>query len=366
MKSNKKEVAIVTIYDPYPNYGNRLQNYATQTVLEKIGCNVSTISFEKAVFSRKDKIKHLIHVITGFRYTKNKARWTSLWGRVNCFQKFNQQYIKSYAIENLDEIKDADYYVVGSDQVWNPKWYDNNALKKDMYLLSFTSAEKKVCFAPSFGIEKLQEEWESWFRENLKTFPQISVREEAGAEIVKKLTGKNAEVLIDPTLMLSRDEWEYIEKKPKRFHDDSYILTYFLGKRTEKVNNDLNEISEKYHCCIHHLLDEQDELLSGVSPSEFIWLIKNAKVILTDSFHACVFSFIFDRPFLVYERVGASCNMMSRLNTLLTKFDLERKYVDSGLDNEILECDYHVGKEVLVPEQKKVYEFLKQSMHIRE
>ena len=126
----------------------------------------------------------------------------------------------------------------------------------------------------------------------------------------------------------------------------------------------MKRISEEYHCQVHHILDEQDELLCAADPSEFLWLIENAKVILTDSFHACVFSFIFNRPFLVYERAGADCNMMSRIYTLLTKFDLERKYVDSGLENDIMECNYQEGKKILVSEQKKVYEFLKQSMDI--
>lgn len=360
----KKNVTIITIYDPYPNYGNRLQNYAAQTVLEKMECNVLTISFEKEIFSKKDKIKHFIHLITGFRYAKNKARWKSLWGRAKTFRRFNRQYIKSYAIENLDGIKDADYYVVGSDQVWNPKWYGNCELKKDMFLLSFAPPDKKVCLAPSFGVDRLPEEWETWFRANLNTFPKISVREEAGAEIVKKLTGKPAEVLIDPTLMLSDKEWEKIAEKPKKFDDSSYILTYFLGGRTERINDESAELASRYQCKIHHLLDEQDELLCGASPSEFLWLIKNAKIVLTDSFHACVFSFIFDRPFLVYDRAGTDCNMMSRLNTLLKKFCLERKYVDSELENDIMECNYREGKKILVSEQKKVYEFLKQSMDI--
>lgn len=364
MEINEKKVAIITIYDPNPNYGNRIQNYATQTVLEKMGCNVSTISFERKLFTGKHRLKYYIHIVTGFRLAKSKLQWKTLRMRTKSFYKFNRRYIKSYHIKKLANIKPVDYYVIGSDQVWNPQWYDNCALKKDMFLLTFAPPEKKICFAPSFGVEKFPKEWEAWFQKNLKTFPRISVREEAGAKIVKELTGKKAEVLIDPTLMLNGKEWEKISQKPKAFKDNDYILTYFLGKRTKKVETDLKRISEEYHCQVHHILDEQDELLCAADPSEFLWLIENAKVILTDSFHACVFSFIFNRPFLVYERAGADCNMMSRIYTLLTKFDLERKYVDSGLENDIMECNYQEGKKILVSEQKKVYEFLKQSMDI--
>ena len=102
-----------------------------------------------------------------------------------------------------------------------------------------------------------------------------------------------------------------------------------------------------------------------MGPSEFLYLIAHAELILTDSFHACVFSFIYERTFLVYNRQGTD-NMMSRMQTLFTKFNLERKYVDSGLENDIFEYDYTVGKKRLVEEQKKVISFLKESMHMQE
>lgn len=99
-------------------------------------------------------------------------------------------------------------------------------------------------------------------------------------------------------------------------------------------------------------------------PSEFIYLIANAKLVMTDSFHACVFSFLFNKPFLVYSREGSEGNMMSRMDTLLGKFDLKRKYVDSGLSNDIFECDYSNGYKQLVKERAKVEAFLHKSLHI--
>ena len=93
-------------------------------------------------------------------------------------------------------------------------------------------------------------------------------------------------------------------------------------------------------------------------------MIKNAELILTDSFHACVFAFLFKKPFLVYSRQGQEQGMMSRIDTLLTKFNINRKFVDSGINNELLEANYENGYEILDRERKKAIEFLKEALAI--
>ena len=109
--------------------------------------------------------------------------------------------------------------------------------------------------------------------------------------------------------------------------------------------------------------DQPELYVSG--PEEFIFLLSKAKLVLTDSFHACVFSFLFRKPFLVYKREDTQNNMMSRIDTLLKKFKLQRKFVDSGLHNELFECDYDLGYEILAKERVKVIEFLKKSMNLK-
>ena len=100
--------------------------------------------------------------------------------------------------------------------------------------------------------------------------------------------------------------------------------------------------SKEFNIKVYRIFDERCETLYSINPSNFVYLIKNASLIMTDSFHACVFSFIYDRPFLLYDRVGTP-GMMSRMDTLFDKFDLKRKYVNSGLTNEVLEHDYSNG-----------------------
>lgn len=365
MKDGKK-VTIVTIYDPVPNFGNRLQNYAVQNILENLNCQAETLSFEKPALTGKKKLKALAQKLSNCSLPGEKDYWRNFPARVNTFARFNKTYIKTRRIRNIAQIRPMDYYVLGSDQVWNPAWYHEGDMKKELFLLTFARPEQKVCFSPSFGVNELPEEWKPWFKEHLQTFPRLSVREEAGKQIIKDLIGQDAEILIDPTMMLDKSDWLQIAKKPKNIAcDQPYILTYFIGGRSDRVNSDLHCMARQHHWQVYNLLDIAQSDLYVTGPSEFVYLISRAQLVLTDSFHACVFSFLFGKPFLVYDRQGTEGNMMSRMNTLLKTFHLERKCVDSGLPNDILECNYQHGYEVLASERQKVINYLKKAMHIQ-
>lgn len=360
------KITIVTIYDPLPNYGNRLQNYAVQSIFDNLGYETVTISYAKSVLPLKSKLKAYLMRLTSYQFTKNESYWKSFPYKVSAFDKFNREYIHTQHIKKIDQIKDSDYYVVGSDQVWNPSWYGKDDIKKDLFLLTFADQSKKVCISPSFGIDALPNEWKSWFAKHLVEFPHLAVREKSGAKIIKELTGQEAIVTIDPTLMLDRETWNKISRCPKNIVlETPYILTYFLGGRSEKINNDLQVFSQENNFAIYNLLDTLQPELYRAGPSEFLYLIDHANLIMTDSFHACVFSFLFGKPFLVYSREGKQNKMMSRIDTLLETFCLERKYVDSGIPNNLLECDYQKGYEVLTQERHKVMNYLKATMNIQ-
>lgn len=351
---------IISINDA--NYGNRLQYYAVMKTIEQhYKCSVYGIDVID------NTIKYLVYKcnMTGIinkLIPKNKinaVRWYS-------FESFNRKNINYHYYKRnentLSSVADKyDYFVCGSDQVWNPNWYLKDVVKKEMFLLSFAGAKQKVCFSPSFGITELPDAWKEHFKKYLSDIPNISVREEAGAKIVKELTGKEATVLIDPTLMLSKEDWLKIAEQPKRIDCDvKYVFTYFLGEKSDRVKNQIQALKEQGYT-IYNLNDKTAPELYVLNPSHFIYMLSRAQLILTDSFHACVFSFIFEKPFEVYNRQGTQNNIMSRMDTLLKKFDLERKYIDSGLENDLFESNYENGKRQLKIEQKKVYDFLKMS-----
>lgn len=359
------KVTIITIFDLTANYGNRLQNYAVQNVLEAMGFETESVSFLPDPLNFKCRAKHMLHKLTGYRMPGNKVFWKYGIPRQLVFREFNKQYIKSVRMTSKKKLEniETDFFVVGSDQVWNPAWYDASPLKKDMFLLTFAKNPQKVSFSASFGVESLPGEWEGFFKKHLSTFNHISVRESAGAKIVKKLTDKEAEVLVDPTMMLTSEEWLKIAQPPKNTDcSQSYILTYFLGGCSDERKKEIQKIADDNFMKIYSLIDgnQPDIYLSG--PSEFIYLISRAKLVVTDSFHACVFSFLFNKPFIVYNREGKRQNMMSRIETLLDTLSLQRKYINSGCENEIFECDYSEGFKRLEEERKKVKKFLKTAL----
>lgn len=365
MGRNMIHAKIITIYDPNPNYGNRLQNYASQTLLEKMGCTVDSISYQKKIISGKKLIKLWLMRLSGFHLPGDKLYWKYYPRKVKVFEAFNKEFIKTEKIHSLKDIGKTDYFILGSDQVWNPTWYDESELKKELFLLTFAEPELIVCLSPSFGTEILSAKWVPWFEKYLGRIPRISVREEAGAKIIKKLTGKNAVVTIDPTLMLNKEEWLKIAKSPIHVDcDKNYIFTYFLGGRSQIVERDLKVYSEKLgDAPIYNLLDYSQPDVFIMGPSEFVYMIAHAKLVVTDSFHACIFAFLFGKPFLCYDRQNIN-NMNSRMDTLFSKFDLRRKYVNSGLPNELFECNYETGYKVLDLEREKLLNLLKESMHM--
>lgn len=357
-----KKAGIITCCDVNGNYGNKLQNYAVIKLLSKKGIHAQTIITE----SRKEKNICVFCKIIFSRLLRYKVGKNSQINRIKYFKtkKFENKYLafSKLLLKGKDISKDYDYFVVGSDQVWNPSWYTD--LKKEAFLLTFAKPEQKICIAPSFGISELPDEWKPWFKEHLKSFPKISVREEEGAKIIKELTGKDATVLIDPTLMLDVSEWREISQKPKYVDfNKKYILTYFLGGQSEQVQHDLKKYRKEYDLVEYNLNELNGHYPFASDPSEFIYMIEHAALVVTDSFHACVFSFLFCKPFLVYDREGKSSNMMSRIETLLKKFNLERKYVASGIYNEIFECDYENGYKQLEQERKKFNCFLDESLN---
>lgn len=353
------KIGVVTSYDISGNYGNKLQNYAIIYLLSREGHQVDTIVTIRDVPVWKRKFASVVNRLTNYRLLPEQLERM----KAIATDSFNQKYLNPNMnyLDGKDVSNDYDYFVIGSDQVWNPSWYDE--LKKEAFLLTFAKPEQKICISPSFGISELPDEWKPWFKEHLSTFPKISVREKEGAKIVKDLIGKDAEVLIDPTLMMNASEWREISEKPKRVDcNKPYILTYFLGGKTEKVQEEITRYCDTYGLVEYDLQKLNKHHPYASTPGEFVYMIDHAKLVATDSFHACVFSFLFQKAFLVYARVGKESNMMSRITTLLETFSLERKYVSSGLENDIFECDYENGFVRLKEERARFSSFVKKHL----
>ena len=363
-----KKVGIITIVDGY-NYGNRLQNYATQEFLKKLNFTPTTL-INKPRFNNKcnkmQRIKKILGQIYSEIFKDNENKF-----RKKRFKEFNKNINfskKTITIYNQKIAKQFDYFIAGSDQIWKPSY----ERLSEMDLLTFARPEQRISLSASFGIEKISKEYSriNLVKKELLKFKAISVREDKGKEIVEELTGRtDAKVLIDPTMLLTADEWDKVSKKPKqldKLQNKNYILNYFLGELSEKRKQEIQRIAKENNCEIINIMDKKDKYyVSG--PSEFLWLEKNAFLVCTDSFHASVFAIIFDRPFVVFNRQEKeNKNMGTRIDTLLSKFNIsDRRYNNKEITKAKLKHDNTEAYKILESERKKSETFLKKALDIK-
>jgi len=355
----KKKVLILTLCGN-KNYGNRLQNYALSCIIEKFNFNVETLWIEsKKELSIVNKIKYNIKnfirfLLKGYNLKKLEKE------KLDNFNKFNSNIKLNKDYDNVinGEIK-YDYYVVGSDQVWNYSFSDVG----DIYFLPFAEKDKTISYAASFGVSEIDENYKENYITGLNHIKNISVREKMGADIVYNLIKKKVDVVLDPTLLLEKNDWNKVLSKPKKLPNKKYILTVFLGTISNDLKDKIIKLADENDCEIINLFDVKQQNSYVAGPSEFIYYISNASLILTDSFHACCFSIIYEKQFYVFNREGHKQNMISRIDSLLDKFNIsERKisYINDIKYN--LGIDYNNVFGILEKERKKSLEFLSNSL----
>lgn len=354
------KIGIITMVSD--NYGNRLQNYALQQILKKIGADVETfhnpflLNYSELKHILKKPVKTIVYSLTPDNRGKLK--------REKAFNQFNMDYIvwskfwlnDPKRLQQIDSCYDA--VICGSDQVWNPESYNIDG----RYFGTFMPHAKRFSYAASFGLSQIPGERMNEWIEYLNGIREISVREETGKKIVKALTDRDCEKHLDPTLLLSVSEWRTIERKPKKVDlSKKYILTYFLGKPDEEQQRYIRYIAEKKKCCVLELNREDLPLLYGCGPSEFLYLIDHAECILTDSFHGTVFSILFEKKFIIFERNGLRNSMSSRIDSLMDTLELETcgcRYRSERQDPILL--DYERSFYILSEEKKRSVEYLTQ------
>lgn len=322
-----KKIGIVTLNHGY-NYGNKLQNYAMVEVYKKNGFIVETISFEPV--KQENKLKLEFKKIKDSLFNRNKLY------RANKFKEFNKKYLnmtsKIYNNNNYMDINEHEYelFSVGSDQVWNSYFWDFSTF----YLLDFVKDNnKKFAYAASFGVEDINEMYSDKFSENLKKFKDITVREQSATKLVKKIAGKDAKLVLDPTMLLEKNEWLQFIKSGEYNEDKEYVFIYFLGKKDENAVKMIEELKQKYK--IIDLNDIHNKYYKS-NPNEFLYLLKNSKIVLTDSFHASVFSIIFEKPFVVFDRNSVTKKMNSRIETLLNELELKHHKYSSNMNESVI------------------------------
>lgn len=350
------KVGIVTIFDNN-NHGNRLQNYALQQVLLRCANQVVTMK-NKPWYSKKSRIARMLPLAESAFFNRvlgmeRRARIVEFTNRHVRLSRGCYWYDKpNQAPKGADC---CDVYCAGSDQIWNPTMGRRGSFD----YLRFAPAERTFSYAASFGIDEIPEEYREAVAEGLRHVKHISVREDAGKRIVEELTGRtDAQVVVDPTLLLTRQEWDQVIAKPAGDVPEKYLLTYFLGNVSDGRRAAISRRAQELGCQIIELMDPKSPFYA-VGPDAFVWLIKNACYICTDSFHGSVFSFLYGRPFAVFAREDKGPDMGSRMKTLMEKFSLAHcAAVGDVLPEYEAQPDYSRGYAALEGERAKSKEYL--------
>lgn len=341
--------------DDYANYGNFLQKYAMQRTLKKFSDDVTFFwSSSNTFWVETDFVpvpSPLIRNIDPAEYQRWLCRESV---RVTKIKEFAERYIETrFNLPYVNEVADEyDFFVVGSDQVWG--------LYAQMFL-PFFPREKKIAYAASIASPVIPDELKAEYREGILSFAHVSVREENAVKLISDLGLPPPLLVLDPVFLLTVEEWLRIARPPSWFKEKysrGYIFTYYLR---DVPPPEIKTLSQELNLPVINLLDMNNFNHYTVGPEEFLFLLANASLVCTNSFHGVAFSILFKRPFLNIEYVDELTEKMSmRIPSLLKIFELEDRTATVGnyKINSPLEIDFSFRDKILPKERAKSFGFL--------
>lgn len=323
MGKHKPKAALVT-FSQAINYGAVLQMYALQKTLENLNYECDVLNYKsKSIAKTYEKPDFLNPKVLAYLFIHNSYIRFNFVG----FQEFLDRYIKFgeevfYSEADLSKVNDKyDLFITGSDQVFNLfcSGFDTN------YFLTFVKdPRKKFSYAASVGLTEIPEDMIEKYRNLLSSFNQISIREHSGANLISNLIKKKCQCNIDPTLLLSTDDWRKISKDVDI--KEPYVLLYMISedKRVLKFSKKLAKIK---HCKVIYINDRLIKPLGvnsfrNITPCEWLSLMFNADSIITNSFHGIAFSISFRKEFYPFY-LNKNTKVNSRIRDLLQLFGLE-------------------------------------------
>ncbi|EXM40992.1 hypothetical protein RASY3_02420 [Ruminococcus albus SY3] len=369
-----KTVGLMTCY--MDNFGACLQAYALQHTIEKMGLKCEIIKHtpiknlkEFNIFTNLGRTAyHYLKGVSNLAYRYDNYRHP-------CFVSFRKQYLK-FSKKNYLEEKDLfndppiyDYYVTGSDQIWNPNLYGGKL--NLAYFLDFVPQDKpRIAYAPSIGVSSISNDCKTQMKGLLQKFSAVSVRESDGKKIVDDVLDCGCRVVLDPTLLLNRSEWQSLMSE--RLIKEDYIFLYLFSDR-EYIGNFVNYARDQLKMKVVTIPFNKREYNSDfikikkAGPLEFINLISNAKLVITDSFHATAFSINLHTPFysLLRNTKNDQNNMNSRIYSILELIHLENRIIEEGNEypeNLLSDIDFETVDRYLINKRDEDIAFIKCSL----
>lgn len=367
------------------NYGAMLQAYALQKTLERIDSNKNNLvefinyrpeyitkgyrEFPIDRFSGKnfiDLIKFFKNIAMSIIYYHSRHKRSQ---KFNCFEKKWIKLSSEYVQNQNISIKNYDAIICGSDQIWNPKI--TKGFDKIFFCdFKYKNPEcKKIAYAVSLGISCLTDSEKKQIAGLVNNFDYISMRETEGCAIVNELYTKNEIVnTLDPTLLLDENDWADLIKEPNI--NKPYLLVYRMDSN-DKIIKDAYTIAKKknlkvleisYRKSVKKIFSQRHKIITTAGPNEFLGLIKNADIVLTNSFHGTVFSIVFRKFFFSYPMGQIS----SRITSILELLHLKERFIaenDAEVSCENI-IDYLFVDNLLNYEKNKSFLFIKKALEI--
>ena len=360
-----KKTGILTLYYNNMNYGGLLQAFALPFVIQKhIGIPAEQIRYSQQntdtdLCTSKSKKSLSIYQLGINFFSALTSNKRSI--RKESFLEFMNDIPHSRNIYSHETIQQCnsnyEIFICGGDQIWNGEMVGEHL---DVYTLQFVNQGlKKIAYSPSVAILHMSKQVEDCLGKGLLGIDSISVREKSSLDILKRLSDKKIEVVVDPVLLLNKSEW--LEQSRPTKINGKYILCYLLGdsitqrKAVEIISKRLKLRIVTFPHIVNNVVRKCDLFFGDIKdytsgPRQFLDLINNAELVITDSFHACVFSMIFETPFIVFERNKPSekGNMNSRIYDFLEEYHLENQLVnvEKAMNlSRIPEVDYSFAHE---------------------
>ena len=355
-----KKVGILT-FSRANNYGALLQAYALKMALKNLGADAEMINYKAPSMEVWHNPNPFVN--RGFKNFLKKILFfpAKLYVR-RLFSPFMDKYLdgkSTYSRAELPNLeKNYDCFITGSDQVFNK----NLTAGDDTYFLDFVKdGVKKYSYAASFGSSDFSKADRLRFKELLKNFEKISLREESGADFVKNLLpGKETALNLDPTLLLSKSEWSQIAKEP----DNGDYILFYSASNNEKIIKFLSKMSENtklpiYYCDGSFLRKPLKSKHLLCTPQEWLGYFLKAKYVVTNSFHGLAFSINFNKDFFV-DLLPPPSKVNARLENLLKLTGLKGRLIDNIGDNYEEEISWGEVNSVMEKEREKSNNYLKE------
>lgn len=369
INAGKRNVLLVTLYENF-NYGNVLQRYALTRTLESFGFEVTHLcgdqpsKLEKVMANIKLPIKYILALLGSEKF-RRQFQQRKREKRFKAFQdKFTAEKICLSFREALsaDKSQWSEYYcaVTGSDQVWH-NWH-RTPEELRYYYLEFVPPEKRVCYAPSFGFSRFPEQDIELHRRGLQGFSRLSCREEEMRPLIRALTGQEAELVLDPTLLLSPEQWREVAQKPKYPVPERYVVCYFLGQITPEYQQAIHDMAGGLPVINIHDIDTDYYI---THPGEFVYMIDRADFVVTDSFHGTAFSVNLGKNFMAFRRKQKNMeDMFGRIESILINTGLMNHVYESGMDSRPEMPDSVSVREKLGTMREKSLKYLRECLKV--